>query len=163
MTPSTTGDLRADGARRGVRFERLYKATAEELWSALTRPEQLARWLTHATLEATAGGQVRFDFGDDGDCTGEILVWDPPQTLEYEWRFAGEDESVVRWELHDAEGGTLLVLDHRRLGADQATGYAAGWHAHLDVLEGYLAGTAVSWQQRFDALLSDYRATSADA
>lgn len=61
MTPSTTGDLRADGARRGVRFERLYKATAEELWSALTRPEQLARWLTprHPGSHGRRAGALR--------------------------------------------------------------------------------------------------------
>ena len=39
----TFGALRQDG----VRFERLYDATPEELWSAITDPEQIQGWLAH--------------------------------------------------------------------------------------------------------------------
>ena len=61
MTRSSAGALRPDGTLCGVRFERLYKATAEELWSALTRPEQLARWLTprHPGSHGRRAGALR--------------------------------------------------------------------------------------------------------
>src|SRR6185312_5347964 len=131
------GTLRSDDDRCAVAFRRLYDFTAEELWSALTDPEQLARWLARAPrFDPGVGGDVELVFGDGSgeQATGRILTWDEPHVLEYEWRFPGEDDSVVRFELHPQEFGTLLVLDHRRLGRASGAGYSAGWHAHLDAL-----------------------------
>jgi uncharacterized protein YndB with AHSA1/START domain len=150
------GTLRSDDDRCAVAFRRLYDFTAEELWSALTDPEQLGRWLARAQVDPGVGGQVTLDFEGGSTEGGRILTWDEPHVLEYEWRFAGEDESVVRFELLPQEYGTLLVLDHRRLGRTAGTGYAAGWHAHLDALAGAIGLEA--WQRRFEELLPTYRA-----
>jgi hypothetical protein len=103
------GSLRIDGDRCGLRFERVYDTTPDDLWSALTEPERLARWLAP---------------GDDG---------------------------------------TMLVLDHRQLGIDQAPGYGAGWHAHLDALDDLLRGTTGSWHERFQAQLPAYGEMAARA
>jgi hypothetical protein len=46
---------------------------------------------------------------------------------------------VLRLELEARGEGTLLVLDHRRLGTGDVVDYSAGWHAHLDALEQLLA------------------------
>ncbi len=148
------GALRNDEERCAVRFERLYDFTPAELWSAITDPARLARWLAQAQVEPGEGGQVRLAF-DEGQTEGRILTWDEPHVLEYEWRFTGEDESVIRFELQPQEYGTLLVLDHRRLGRAAGTGYAAGWHAHLDALAGAIE--LASWQRRFDELIPTYR------
>lgn len=152
------GALRNDEQRCAVRFERLYDFTPSELWSAITDPARLERWLAQAQVDPGAGGRVQLAF-DEGETEGRILTWDEPHVLEYEWRFTGEDESIVRFELHPQEYGTLLVLDHRRLGRTAGTGYAAGWHAHLDALAGTIELEA--WQQRFEELLPAYR-TQAD-
>jgi len=151
-----TGALRNDDDRCAVRFERLYDFTPAELWSAITDPERLSRWLARAQVEPGEGGQISLDF--DGGATegGRILAWDEPRVLEYEWRFAGEQESVVRFELLPQEYGTLLVLDHRRLGRSSGMGYAAGWHAHLDALAGALELS--DWERRYEELLPTYRA-----
>jgi uncharacterized protein YndB with AHSA1/START domain len=150
-----TGRLRSDDERCAVRFERLYDFTPAELWSALTDPDRLARWLAKAQVDAGAGGAVRLAF-DDAATEGRVLTWDEPHVLEYEWRFTGEDESVVRFELHPQEFGTLLVLDHRRLGRSGGTGYAAGWHAHLEALAGELE--LADWHRRWEELIPVYRA-----
>ena len=153
------GALRPDDDRCAVRFERLYDFTPDELWSALTDPKRLRRWLAETPrFEARVGGAVKIAF-DEGTTEGRILTWDEPRVLEYEWRFPGEDESVVRFELQPQEAGTLLVLDHRRLGRAAGTGYAAGWHAHLEALAGALP--LDRWQARFEELLPVYR-TQAD-
>jgi len=149
------GTLRNDGDRCAVRFERLYDFTPSELWSAITDPDQLARWLARADVEPGQGGQISLDF-DGGGTEGRILTWDEPRVLEYEWRFTGEQESVVRFELLPQEFGTLLVLDHRSLGRSSGMGYAAGWHAHLDALAG--VHDLADWQRRFDELVPTYRA-----
>jgi len=149
------GTLRDDDDRCAVRFERLYDFTPSELWSAITDPDQLARWLARADVEPGQGGQISLDF-DGGGTEGRILTWDEPRVLEYEWRFTGEQESVVRFELLPQEFGTLLVLDHRSLGRSSGMGYAAGWHAHLDALAG--VHDLADWQRRFDELVPTYRA-----
>jgi uncharacterized protein YndB with AHSA1/START domain len=152
------GVLRANGGgRRGVRFERRFDAPVEELWDALTRPERLARWLAPGSIGSGVESEVRLDFGPGGIVTGRVLRWEPPTVVEYEWRFAGEPESVVRFELSPAGEGTDLVLDHRALAAEHATGYSAGWHAHLASLADHLAGDEGSWEERFAAALPHYR------
>ena len=161
----TTGALRADDERCAVRFERLYDAAAEELWAALTEPEQLCGWLAAAPrFDARVGGEVELLFGDGSDdarVSGRIRELERPRVLEYEWRFPGEEESVVRFELVPQERGTLLVLDHRRLGRAAGAGYAAGWHAHLDALARAYALSDESWQRRYEELLPGYREQAA--
>lgn len=151
------GVLRAEGGRRSVRFERYLAAPVEEVWDALTNPDRLARWLAPGRIE----GDVRFDFGEGGVVTGRVLYSEPPSVLEYEWHFSGEAESVVRFELSAAGEGTQLVLDHRALAAEHATGYSAGWHAHLAALDDHLAGVSGSWDERFAAALPRYREAAA--
>jgi hypothetical protein len=67
--------------------------------------------------------------------------------------------SHVRFELEALDDGaaTRLTLEHTLLAAEMTAGYGAGWHAHLDQLEGYLQGEAGPWRERFDALLPAYR------
>jgi uncharacterized protein YndB with AHSA1/START domain len=155
------GVLRAEGERRGVRFERRFAAPAEELWDALTSPERLARWLAPGGVGKGPDGAVRLDFGEGGIVTGRVLRWEPPSLLEYEWRFDGEMESVVRFELFPADEGTLLVLDHRALAEGHAPGYSAGWHAHLASLGDQLEGRDGAWDERFAAALPHYRESAA--
>jgi uncharacterized protein YndB with AHSA1/START domain len=161
-TQTEHGALRADGERCAAGFRRLYDFTAEELWAALTDPRQLERWLAHAPrFDHEAGGVVELVFGDasgDQRASGRILTWDEPRVLEYEWQFPGENESVVRFELHPQEFGTLLVLDHRQLGRAAGAGYGAGWHAHLDALGRLYEFSDAAWTRRYEELLPDYRA-----
>ncbi len=145
--------------RRTVTFVRMLDAPPERVWAALTSVDDLAAWLAPATLEPRVGGAVRIEFdGQDGLTTGTVLTWDPPRTLEHEWHYPGETGSVVRYDLVAVEGGTELTLVHRLLRADQAAGYGAGWHAHLDALGALLAGQEHDWDITFTDQLPRYRA-----
>jgi uncharacterized protein YndB with AHSA1/START domain len=161
---SAIGRLQADGERCSVRFERRYVVAPAELWEALTEPGRLRRWLGDAVrFDRAVGGRIELRLGDDESqrVEGAILAFDPPRLLEYEWRWPGEGDSVVRFELAAAGDGTLLVLDHRRLPPSAATGYGAGWHAHLDGLELSFRGEEQSWDDRFAELLPVYRGQAA--
>lgn len=151
------GTVHADGDRRRLRFERIFDASVDEVWSALTEPERLARWLAPGSIEDKPGGSVSFDFGEGGLVTGAVLRHERPSVLEFEWRFDGETQSIVRFMLQ-AEGlRTHLVLEHFALGTVHAAGYAAGWHAHLDGLRDEIEGGAGSWDERFADVLPSYR------
>ena len=146
-----------DGDGAMVRFERWLDAPIDDVWVALTTPDGLASWLAPATVDLREGGVMDIDFGEDGLAGGTIRALDPPRLLEYDWRFPGEPDSVIRFELTAHGARTELVLEHRLLPDDQAIGYGAGWHAHLDRLEARLAGAAPGdWMDRFRELLPTY-------
>ena len=160
MLAQTFGHLRRESEDRvAVHFERVYDYEQEELWAALTEPEQLRGWLGEADVDLRVGGRIviRFGDGDDEIASGAIRELDPPRLLEYEWTFLGESDSVLRLELAPRGNGTLLILDHRRLTPSVAVGYSAGWHAHLDRLEGLATGERVDWDERFAELVAQYR------
>jgi uncharacterized protein YndB with AHSA1/START domain len=156
------GVLRIDGERRGVRFERRYDATPAEVWSALTEPERLGRWLAAAELDLRVGGDyvLRFSEEDESQVTrGKVLALEPERLLELSWLYPGENDTVVRFELRPDGDGTILVLDHRGLPAETAPGYGGGWHAHLDALEAQLgAGGKPDWWGRYRELAPLYEA-----
>lgn len=155
------GILRANAGRRSVRFERRFDTPVEIVWEALTSPEELSRWLAPGRIEAAVEGEIRLDFGEGGIVTGRVLSCEPPSLLEFEWRFAGETESIVRFELSRDGEGTYLVLDHRALAEAHAAGYSAGWHAYLAALNDRLEGRDGSWDARFAAVLPQYQAAAA--
>jgi uncharacterized protein YndB with AHSA1/START domain len=158
---SPHGDVTTTEREASVRFERTIAAPIERVWRALTEPDDLAIWLERTSLDGRVGGAVEIAF-DDGPVTGEITAWDPPHALEYTWIIEGEQPSVVRFELTTIGDATMLALHHVRLPRSMNSGYAAGWHAHLDQLEDRLGDRPVRpWSERFDAVLPDYRRSQA--
>src|SRR5215472_3687071 len=129
------GTISIDGPEVSVRFERWYDASLTELWGALTEPDRMARWLgAEVSIEARAGGAVRLRW-EGGEMDGVITVLEPGRVLEYTWREAALGvASVVRFELRPEGPGTLLVLEHTGVPAEQVAGFGAGWHGHLDAL-----------------------------
>lgn len=123
-----------------IRFERHLPHSAERVWAAITDPEQQDRWVPGVRIEARVHGAVAYDFGDEGRVDGEVLAVDPPTSIEHSWRWPGEPDSVVRWEVRPEGDGSVLVLLHRPLRPEPAVDYCAGWHAMLDSLAVHLDG-----------------------
>jgi uncharacterized protein YndB with AHSA1/START domain len=140
-----------------VRFERIIGAAVEVVWNALTDPTEIAAWLAPAGFDTRAGGNVSIDFGEGGTVAGAITEFEPLRVLEYTWTFTGERDSVLRFELTADGAKTKLVLEHRLLPPDQAVGYGAGWHAHLDMFGAHVTNaTPVDWDERFTEVLGAY-------
>ena len=152
------GHVRAEGERAGLRYERRYDATPEEVWAAFTEPDSIRRWLfADAVVEPRAGGAFELRW-EQGAARGEVRVWDPPRVFEASWDESNV-ESILRVELDSSPGGTLLVLDHRGLARPSAGGTGAGWHAHLSALADLLASRGDvddRWQERFDRVKPSY-------
>lgn len=154
------GEIRRDGDNIAVRFDREYDVPAARVWSALTDPDRLGRWLGPVRSGTIgAGGVFELTMNDDpveiARCT--VREFTPGRCLEFDWDYTGERASQVRFELIPTATGTRLVLEHRRLTADER-GYGAGWHAHLDRFGDLVAGRDLaSWDERFVAVLPAYR------
>lgn len=145
-----------------VHLERDYRATPEQLWTAWTDPESLARWLgTPAGPLLTATTPVRMIMGDDEDQWVDIQVVtaEPPRLLELTWDFPGLTGSRLRVEFKVIDTDrTRVIVDHNNLGTS-ATGYGAGWQAYL---EGALAahfGEPIkeTWDELFARNLPQWR------
>jgi len=139
---------------RTLRFERRLAHPPERVWRALTDPAELAIWLVAAAeLEPRVDGAVTLRWDGDASAACRSVAWERPAELAYTWD-EGEGESLVRFTLTADGDGTLVVLTHERI--DSLSGFGAGWHAHLDMLEGALEGRDVDWQERWDALRPRY-------
>jgi uncharacterized protein YndB with AHSA1/START domain len=117
-------------------YQLFIKATPEEVWDAITKPEFMTRYF-HASRIEIADGRRRA-YGPNGELWGDsaILEEDPPQRLVHEWQglydpdLAAEKRSRVTWEIEPHDGGvTKLTLVHDQLeGAPKtAESVAGGW------------------------------------
>jgi uncharacterized protein YndB with AHSA1/START domain len=152
------GTISQDSFAATVRFERWYAASAQEVWSALTDPERMRRWLgAEVSIEGRVGGAVRLHWDSGDEMDGVISVFQPDRVLEYTWRETAQGvESLVRFELLAQRSGILLTLEHTRVPADQAAGFGAGWHGHLDALAAVLAGQDLDPHERYRELQPQY-------
>jgi uncharacterized protein YndB with AHSA1/START domain len=117
------------------------RATADEVWEAITRPEYTARYFYGARIDTTA--QERVNRGPDGSDWGTeaVLEFDPPRRLVHEWKsgydeeLAAEPASRVTWEISPRDDGTCLVtLTHDRLEASPKTAEGVGGTGWMYVL-----------------------------
>lgn len=160
------GTLRDEGDLATLTFRRVYPHRRENVWAAIATPEGLRDWLmcTEALIEGRPGGRIELRSGPPGyHSTGNILVWDPPHVLEYEWNVAPVPEmprgerAIFRYELEADGEATRLLVTYRRLTRRSAGGFLPGLHAFLDRLEAQLAGRPLpDWMARFGQLRAEY-------
>lgn len=168
------GELVPDGSEHAtLTFRRVYPHRIEHVWEAIATPEGLRGWLmvTEATIDGRTGGRIDMKSGPSRfHSTGNILVWEPPHVIEYEWNVAPVPEmphgerAIFRYELardpNDTESTRLLVT-YRRISMQTARGFLPGLHAFLDRLEAQLDGTTMpAFNERFGELMAEYPAWS---
>jgi uncharacterized protein YndB with AHSA1/START domain len=153
------GRLRLGPGGAAVRFEWRYAADADLVWSALTRPERLARWLAPVHGELVVGGEVRVDFG--GGALAHVAVRDcrPGQCLVLQWVFPDGLATPLRVDLRRDGDDTVLALDHSGF-PDSPVEYAAAWQVNLDRLSAELVGRYpnADYATEYGALVPHYTA-----
>jgi len=114
------------------------RATAEEIWEAITRPEFTLKYFygTRVESDLAVGSPFVYRAGDSEELLveGEVLESDPPRRLSVTWRFlydpelAAEGPSRVTWEIEPQEGGYCkFTALHEGLGEKSAEQVAGGW------------------------------------
>ena len=135
-------------------------APAERVFQALVDSKQVLQWWTgddckieSFEMEPRVGGRWRYDtrqtpININGiskfHCEGEVLEYDPPRVLAYTWIANWHDRpsqrTVVRWELADSKGGTLVRVTHSGL-VDLPVArkdYSGGWPGVLNELKKFV-------------------------
>lgn len=128
-------------------YERLLPAEIEDVWRALTDPDDVQQYYYENVVESTwmPGEPVRYLDADGAVMiTGTVVEVDEPHRLVHTFAFtshaqadaAGDAESRVTWTMEPSDEGTRVSLVHDRFDSENATWRAVedGWDQILDGL-----------------------------
>ena len=160
------GSLRtADGAGV-VRIEDRYDTGIDDLWSAITDPDRVARWYGRVQGDLRLGGEFRlFVTASEWEGTGVVEACEPPRRLQVRTQeVALPYEEVIEATLAADGDQTILVIEARGMSLDKVAFYGAGWQLHAEDLAAYLAGREPNGdiKDRFGELLPPYQQQAAD-
>jgi uncharacterized protein YndB with AHSA1/START domain len=131
--PARGAQVQKDSEKWTLILVRELRHSPEDVWQALTDPEQLREWAPFEADEnlGAAGNMVKLKWASTTQVTEtKVTRAEAPKLLEYH---------DMRWELEPLAGGTRLTLWHSIDRRFIAWG-AAGWHICLDVMDRFIAG-----------------------
>ncbi len=147
MTANTPGSVRVLGTlgavdgKGVVRLEDRFDADADDLWSALTDPRRLARWLGEVEGDLRQGGEFRAHFFASGwEGTGRVEECQPPRRLLIRTSSPDAPEGAFEVTLTADGDHTVLVIEDRGVPLEHIAAYGAGDQVHVEDLAAYLAG-----------------------
>jgi uncharacterized protein YndB with AHSA1/START domain len=163
MTTNPTGSTRVLGTLRAadgtgiVRLEDRFDTDIDDLWSAFTDPDRLARWLGKVDGDLREGGEFRahwFASGWEGTCRVEAC--EPPRRAVVRTSSPEQPDGVVEVTLRTDGDQTVLVIEDRGVPLEDIAAYGAGDQVHVEDLAAYLAGgepcdARARWQELFPA------------
>ena len=106
-----------------IKHQLFFPHPPKAVWEYLTNAELMELWLMKNNFQPVVGHEFQFrvnpvpsmDF--DGIVYCKVLEILPFKKLSYSWKLGPGDgtfniDSVVKWELHQKDNGTELILDH---------------------------------------------------
>jgi uncharacterized protein YndB with AHSA1/START domain len=101
-----------------IEREVLIEAPVEVVWSIVTEPEHVRRWLSDSVrLDLRAGGEAVFTWDEFGSVGAKVERVEPPHLFAFRWVTAGGKRANPNQEV--AEGNSTLV--EFRLSAEGAS------------------------------------------
>ena len=126
----------------GIETDLFLPQQPEQVWTALTDPALLAKWLMPNDFAPTVGHHFTFTTEPvpsqhfDGIINCEVLALEPTSLLTISWK-GGNLDSTVTWRLAQEGTGTRLFLRHDGFDDSDPTQVATkkilggGWKGHL--------------------------------
>ena len=88
-----------------VTREIVFPTSPDEVWEALTDPEQLEQWFANdVELDPRPGGAGVFRWDDGEERRATVVVAEPRERLVFDW----DDEGEVEFVVEEIEEGTRL-------------------------------------------------------
>jgi uncharacterized protein YndB with AHSA1/START domain len=124
-------------------YQVFIKASPEQIWEAITKPEFTQRYFYGARIENTA--EKHLSLAPDGSVWGDTptFEFDPPRRLSHGWQsrydpeLAAEEPSRVTWEIEEQDGGfSLLTVTHDQLEGAPKTAESVSGVGWMMVLSG---------------------------
>jgi uncharacterized protein YndB with AHSA1/START domain len=168
------GSLRAADGAGVVRIEDRYDTDIDDLWSAITDPDRLARWHGQVEGDLRPGGEFRiYNEADNIEHTGRVETCEPPQRLVVTTRETDESyrkghgvppfDAVREVTLTSDGDQTILVIEVRGMPLDKIAFYGAGWQIHAENLAAHIAGREPGdTEARWSELVPPYQELAAN-
>jgi uncharacterized protein YndB with AHSA1/START domain len=135
------GTLATADGKGVVRMEDRFDTGIDDLWSALTDPGRLARWLGEIEGDLRLGGEYRFRFFASGsEGTGRVEACEPPRHLLLSHGLGQPSVNVIEVTLTADGDQTLLVAEERGMPVPLLAAYGAGVQVHIEDLAAHIAG-----------------------
>ena len=136
------GTLHTRDGKGVVRMEDRFDTAIDDLWSALTDPGRLARWLGEFEGDLRLGGEFRARFFASGwEGTGRVEACEPPRHLLVMTKDDGQaDEHAIEATLTADGDHTILILEERGMPVNLLAAYGAGIQVHIEDLAAHIAG-----------------------
>ena len=160
------GSLRSAHGKGIVRMQDRFDTDIDDLWSALTDPRRLARWMGEVEGDLRLGGEFRARFFASGwEGTGRVEACEPPRHLLVTTKGLDEaEEHVIEVTLAADGDQTILVWEERGMPLNLLAEYGAGIQVHVEDLAAYLAGRErCDAEARWNELLPAYQDLPTDA
>ena len=160
------GSLRSADGKGVVRVQDRFDTDIDDLWSALTDPGRLARWMGEVEGDLRLGGEFRARFFASGwEGAGRVEACEPPRRLLLLTMQPGQPgEHFIEVTLAADGDQTILVWEERGMPLDQLAAYGAGIQVHVEDLAAHLAGRErCDADARWNQLLPAYRDLEANA
>ena len=162
------GSLRSGDGKGVVRIEDRFDTGIDDVWSALTDPRRLARWMGEVEGDLRLGGEFRARFFASGwEGTGRVEACEPPRRLLLlllTMKPGQPDERVIEVTLAADGDQAILVWEERGMPLDQLAAYGAGIQVHVEDLAAHLAGRErCDADARWNELLPAYQDLAASA
>ncbi|HLI01234.1 MAG TPA: SRPBCC family protein [Acidimicrobiales bacterium] len=148
-----------------VRAEDRLPAPVDEVWSALTDPDRLARWLGRLEGDLRLGGEFRAHFHASGwEGSGRVAACEPQRRLLVMVIDEDEpDENPIEITLTPDGDGTVVVWEESGKPPELVAAYGAGIQIHVEDLADHVAGRdRRDAGPRFDVLFAAYRQRNGD-
>jgi uncharacterized protein YndB with AHSA1/START domain len=154
------GKVLRDGDGVRLEFVRTYDAPLEDVWSAITDPERLARWFGRWSGDP-ATGTVQIVMSAEGDAVPESVTIDecePPRRLAVTRRSPEGPWPLVVTLSEQGTGTSLHFIHHLGEAADDASSIGPGWQFYLDRLGAVIADLPLpdSWEDYYPSLANFY-------
>lgn len=119
-----------------------FETDINDLWSAITEPARLARWLGEVEGDLRLGGEFRahFSLASGWEGTGRVEACEPPRRLLVRTVDHRQLAQTIEATLIADGDGTIFVWEERGMPADLLAAYGAGIQAQVEDLGAYLAG-----------------------
>jgi uncharacterized protein YndB with AHSA1/START domain len=138
------GSLRSADGKGIVLMEERFNTDIDDLWSALTDPERLSRWLADVEGDLRPGGEFRVRYlASQWEGTGRVESCQPPHRLRVLTKQAeapDEQGGLIEARLTADGDQTVLQLEKRGLRLDLIAAFAAGTQVEVEDLAAYVAG-----------------------
>jgi uncharacterized protein YndB with AHSA1/START domain len=90
-----------------VTREIVFPVSPDEVWEALTDPEQLEEWFANdVELDLREGGEGIFRWRDGEERRATVVVAEPNERLVLDW----DEEGEVEFTLEEVDAGTRLFV-----------------------------------------------------